>query len=61
LAPHFGLSAPVKSLKGQILVTDRAQHVLPMPITTIRQTVEGSVMLGESQEDAGFDTSKGLP
>ena len=59
LAPHFGLSAPVKSLKGQILVTDRAQHVLPMPITTIRQTVEGSVMLGESQEDAGFDTSQG--
>src|SRR5262249_21601235 len=58
LAPHFGLSAPVKPLKGQILVTERARHVLPMPITTVRQTVEGSIMLGDSRENAGFDTSQ---
>src|SRR5262249_50950775 len=35
-----------------------AQHLLPMPTTTIRQTVEGSIMFGDSQEDAGFDTSQ---
>jgi glycine/D-amino acid oxidase-like deaminating enzyme len=58
LAPHFGLTAPVRPQKGQILVTERAGHVLPMPTTTIRQTVEGSIMLGDSQEDAGFDTSQ---
>jgi len=58
LARHFGLSAPVRPLKGQILVTERARQVLPMPITTIRQTVEGSIMLGDSQEDASFDTSQ---
>ena len=58
LAPHFGLSAPVKPLKGQILVTERAGHVLPLPTTTIRQTVEGGIMLGDSQEDVGFDTSQ---
>ena len=29
-----------------------------MPITTIRQTVEGSIMLGDSQEDASFDISQ---
>jgi hydrogen cyanide synthase HcnC len=58
LARHFGLSAPVKPLKGQILVTERARQVLPMPITTIRQTLEGSIMLGDSQEDAGFDISQ---
>jgi len=58
LARRFGLSAPVKPLKGQILVTERARQVLPMPITTIRQTVEGTIMLGDSQEDAGFDTSQ---
>jgi hydrogen cyanide synthase HcnC len=52
------LAGPVKPLKGQILVTERARQVLPMPITTIRQTVEGSIMLGDSQEDAGFDTSQ---
>jgi len=32
--------------------------VLPMPTTTIRQTVEGGIMLGHSQEDVGFDTSQ---
>jgi len=58
LARHFGLSAPVKPLKGQILVTERTQRVLPMPTTTIRQTVEGGIMLGDSQEDAGFDISQ---
>jgi glycine/D-amino acid oxidase-like deaminating enzyme len=58
LAPLFGLNAPVRPQKGQILVTERAQRVLAMPTTTIRQTVEGSIMLGDSQEDAGFDTSQ---
>jgi glycine/D-amino acid oxidase-like deaminating enzyme len=58
LAPQFGLYAPVKPLKGQILVTERARQVLPIPITTIRQTVEGGIMLGDSQEDAGFDTGQ---
>jgi glycine/D-amino acid oxidase-like deaminating enzyme len=58
LAPIFGLSAPVKPLKGQILVTERARPFLPFPISTIRQTVEGSIMLGDSQEDVGFDTGQ---
>jgi glycine/D-amino acid oxidase-like deaminating enzyme len=58
LAPLFGMNAPVKPQKGQILVTERAQRVLPLPTTTIRQTVEGGIMLGDSQEDVGFDTSQ---
>jgi glycine/D-amino acid oxidase-like deaminating enzyme len=58
LAPLFGLSAPVEPQRGQILVTERAQRVLPIPTTTIRQTVEGGIMLGDSQEDVGFDTSQ---
>src|SRR5207248_2301705 len=58
LAPLFGLNAPVRPQRGQILVTERAQRVLPMPTTTIRQTVEGTIMLGDSQEDVGFDTSQ---
>lgn len=58
LAPLFGLNAPVRPQKGQILVTERVAHVLPIPTTTIRQTVEGGIMLGDSQEDVGFDTSQ---
>ncbi len=58
LAPLFGLVAPVRPQRGQILVTERAHHLLPMPTTTIRQTKEGSIMLGDSQEDVGFDTGQ---
>lgn len=55
LAPPVGLSAPVRPLRGQILVTERTSGFLTMPTTTVRQTVEGSVMLGDSHEDVGFD------
>lgn len=58
LAPLFGLNAPVEPQRGQILVTERVQRVLPMPTTTIRQTIEGGIMLGDSQEDVGFDTGQ---
>jgi glycine/D-amino acid oxidase-like deaminating enzyme len=58
LTPLFGLSAPVEPQRGQILVTERARRVLPMPTTTIRQTVEGGIMLGDSQEDVGFNTGQ---
>ncbi len=58
LAPVFGLDAPVRPQRGQILVTERVRRLLPMPTTTIRQTEKGSIMLGDSQEDVGFDTSQ---
>ena len=56
LAPRFGLAAPVRPQRGQILVTERAAELLPMPVTTIRQTQEGSLMMGDSMEEVGFDT-----
>lgn len=58
LAPLVGLGAPVRPLRGQILVTERARPLLAMPTTTVRQTVEGGFMLGDSQEDVGFDTGQ---
>ena len=58
LAPLFGLEAPVSPNKGQVLVTERARQTLPMPTNFIRQTGEGTVMLGDSKEDAGFDLSQ---
>ena len=61
LAPHFGLKAPVRPQRGQVLVTERARNVLPMPTTTIRQTGEGSIMLGDSVEEVGFDTRQTQP
>src|ERR1700722_8357191 len=58
LAPLFGLRAPVRPQRGQILVTERAGRVFEMPTTTVRQTIEGGIMIGDSMEDVGFDTSQ---
>jgi glycine/D-amino acid oxidase-like deaminating enzyme len=58
LAPLFGLNTPVRPQRGQILVTERAGRLFDMPTTTVRQTVEGGIMIGDSQEDVGFDTSQ---
>jgi len=58
LAPLFGLNAPVRPQRGQILVTERTARVWPIPLGSIRQTPEGSILLGSSEEDVGFDTSQ---
>jgi glycine/D-amino acid oxidase-like deaminating enzyme len=54
LAPMVGLSAPMKPNRGQIIVTERVQPFLRHPIVTLRQTDEGTIMIGDSQLD-GID------
>jgi len=51
LAPQVGLAAPMGPTRGQIVVTERTMPFLPHPLTTIRQTDEGTVMIGDSKED----------
>jgi glycine/D-amino acid oxidase-like deaminating enzyme len=55
LAPMVGLNAHVAPLRGQILVTERVRPFLKYPTLSVRQTAEGSVLLGESAEDVGMD------
>jgi glycine/D-amino acid oxidase-like deaminating enzyme len=55
LAQEIGLNVPVRPVRGQIIVTERMRPFLPMPTVMIRQTVEGTIMIGESREEAGFD------
>src|SRR5580658_10000925 len=57
LAPMVGLSMPVNPLQGQIIVTERLPRFLDYVTHVIRQTEEGTVTLGDSQDDAGFDIS----
>jgi len=59
LAPMVGLVAPVRPQRGQILVSERVRPFLRHPLSTIRQTDEGSLMFGDSQEEAGFDDTTG--
>jgi glycine/D-amino acid oxidase-like deaminating enzyme len=49
LAPMVGLSAPMKPNRGQIIVTERTRAFMRHPVVTIRQTDEGTVMIGDSQ------------
>jgi glycine/D-amino acid oxidase-like deaminating enzyme len=57
LAGQVGLAAPIRAERGQILVTERLRPFLPFAGDTIRQTADGTVMIGATHEDAGFDLS----
>lgn len=61
LAPMVGLEAPMGPTRGQIVVTERTMPFLPHPLTTVRQTDEGTVMIGDSKEDMLDDTVLNLP
>ncbi|WP_244818253.1 FAD-binding oxidoreductase [Caballeronia sp. Lep1P3] len=55
LAPMVGMHAPITPLRGQIMVTERLAPFLDYPTLVVRQTPEGSVLLGDSAEQVGFD------
>ena len=57
LGAMVGLDVPVFPEHGQIVVTERTAPWLGHPTLGIRQTDEGSLLLGASQEERGFDTS----
>jgi glycine/D-amino acid oxidase-like deaminating enzyme len=61
LAPMVGLEVPMGPTRGQIVVTERTMPFLPHPLTTVRQTDEGTVMIGDSKEDMLDDTVLNLP
>ncbi len=60
LAPMVGLNVPTEPERGQVLVTERVAPFLPMPINNVRQTIEGSILIGSSNENVGFDDSTTL-
>jgi glycine/D-amino acid oxidase-like deaminating enzyme len=55
LANQVGLHAPVIPNRGQILIAERTSEFLKYPTLNVRQTDEGTVQLGESMEEVGFD------
>lgn len=57
LAPMVGLEAPVRPNRGQLLITERVRPFLAYPSVHVRQTGDGTLQIGASQEDAGFDDS----
>ncbi|MDI5923028.1 FAD-dependent oxidoreductase [Halomonas sp. LR5S13] len=56
LAPQVGLTAPLSPNRGQVLVGERVRPFLEYPTGHVRQTGEGTVQVGDSKEDVGFDS-----
>lgn len=56
LASDLGLLAPIRPERGQILVTERTETFLDIACHNVRQTGDGTVLLGDSHEDVGLDT-----
>ncbi|MGB3432610.1 NAD(P)/FAD-dependent oxidoreductase [Achromobacter sp.] len=57
LAPKLGLHAPLVPSRGQVLITERVKRFLSFPTNKLRQTNEGTVQIGDSVEDVGFNDS----
>ena len=56
LADMLDIQIPVAPERGQLLVTERVRPLLSYPISGIRQTDEGSFMLGVTNEAVGYNT-----
>ncbi|KPB13072.1 NAD(P)/FAD-dependent oxidoreductase [Pseudomonas syringae] len=57
LGPMVGLDVPLRPQRGQLLVTERLAPLLPVPCSGLRQTGEGTVMIGVTNEEVGYDLS----
>ena len=55
LAPMVGLDTPIVPQRGQVLVTERAEPVLDMALGSVRQTDEGTVQIGNTEEGVEYN------
>jgi hydrogen cyanide synthase HcnC len=55
LAPMVGLSLPVTPNQGQVIALERVQPFLPFTLENVRQTDDGTVLVGDAQRDCGAD------
>lgn len=60
LAEMAGMDIPVSPEKGQIIVTERTANVFPYATGLVRQNVNGSFMLGASNEETGIEVGTSL-
>ncbi|MEM7197357.1 MAG: FAD-binding oxidoreductase [Pseudomonadota bacterium] len=55
-AEFFDLATPIAPVHGQIMVSEPIAPCLRVPTNIIRQTDEGVIQIGYSQDNRGFDT-----
>lgn len=57
LGEQVGMHVPVRPNKGQVLITERLAPMLQNATNYVRQTDEGTIQIGDSMEDVGYDDS----
>jgi len=55
LAAQLGINVPLEPQKGHILVAQKVPPLDLIPCFNVRQTKSGTLLLGVSNEDVGFD------
>jgi glycine/D-amino acid oxidase-like deaminating enzyme len=62
LGAQVGLDIPVRPQRGQIIALERTRRILETPLVSLRQMDEGTWLIGDSQEEMGYeDRTTGLP
>jgi len=60
LAAQFDMQVPVHAEKGILLVTERAERRLSMPLSGLQQSPDGTFIFGVSNEERGIDNEVSL-
>ncbi len=55
LGEWLGMDIPVVANRGEIMISERLQPFLDLPTLQVRQTAQGTVQIGDSNEDVGLD------
>jgi hydrogen cyanide synthase HcnC len=61
LVRDLGIDLPVHADQGQVLVTEKVSDTFSFATGTVRQTDNGSFLLGASSKEIGLDTRTDLP
>ncbi|VFQ46844.1 NAD(P)/FAD-dependent oxidoreductase [Desulfoluna butyratoxydans] len=56
LVAALGEKLAIYPQRGQLMVTERHKRLLRVPLLSVRQTVDGTFMIGLSSEDTALDT-----
>ncbi len=60
LTEPLGIDLPIYADQGQVLVSEKVVPIMQYPTAGVRQTDNGSFLLGVSSKDVGLDTSTDL-
>lgn len=60
LAEPLGIAVPVRPVRGQMLITERMQATLRLPVSGLQQRPDGAILIGESHEQCGLDDTQSM-